>query len=160
MSEKSNYRQTLGKFATGVTIITTCADDNYFGFTANSFTSVSLDPPLVLFCIKTDANFMNALLKSNVFGVNILSRQQEHLSNKFANPNLASDERFADVTIATSPSMCPRLKESLAFLECEVVKISEEGDHNIIIGRVVSFDQYDNKEPLLYYSGAYRNLQP
>ena len=157
MSDKTDYRKTLGKFATGVTIITTCTKDEYYGFTANSFTSVSLDPPLVLFCIKTDANFMNALEQSRIFGVNILSSVQRELSNKFANPQLTSRERFTDVVLKKQGE-CPQIDGTIAFLECSVIKMTEEGDHHIIIGEVKTFLHESGKEPLLYYSGSYRSL--
>ena len=159
MLKKSDYRKTLGKFATGVTIITTRNENEDLGFTANSFTSVSLDPPLVLFCIKNDASFLEGLMASKVFGINVLAEDQENLSNKFANPNLLNCERFDKVPLSYGPLKCPTIIGSMAFLECTVVKINEEGDHNIIIGEVSSFDKYGSKKPLVYYGGGYRTIQ-
>lgn len=158
MLQKSAYRKTLGAFATGVTIITTKCEGQFYGFTANSFTSVSLDPPLVLFCIKEDATFIEALKRSKVFAINILAANQENLSNKFANSALLNEQRFEDVQINESPGSCPIINGSLAYLDCQQVNISSAGDHLIVLGEVTSFQRMSHAEPLLYYNGGYRIL--
>lgn len=158
MWNNTEYRKTLGTFATGVTIITTNHDGVDYGFTANSFTSVSLDPPLVLFCIKEGASFMDGLEVSRVFGINILSQNQEGLSNRFANPALLNEERFAGTDTSLSKLNCPKIRGSLAYLDCKVDEIIKSGDHFIVIGAVDSFTRAPEGSPLLYYSGGYRQL--
>lgn len=159
MSFKSDYRKVLGTFATGVTIITTELDGDYYGFTANSFTSVSLDPAMVLFCVKNDATFIDALADSKVFGINILSSEQEGLSNKFANPALLNEQRFEGLKTTQSELKCPIITGCLAYLDCEQFKVSKAGDHLIVLGKVKSFDKYKGVDPLLYYAGGYRGLK-
>lgn len=158
MWNNTEYRKTLGTFATGVTIITTHHGGEDFGFTANSFTSVSLDPPLVLFCIKEDATFIEGLDKAKVFGINVLSNDQEDLSNRFANPALLNEERFAETDTTLSKLKCPKIRGSLAYLDCQVVETMKSGDHFIIIGKVDSFVRAPEGTPLLYYCGGYRQL--
>jgi len=159
MNVKSDYRKVLGTFATGVTIITTELAGEYYGFTANSFTSVSLDPSLVLFCVKNDATFIDALADAKVFGVNILSIKQESISNKFANPALLNEQRFDGLKTHRSELKCPILKGSLAYLDCELFKITKAGDHLIVLGKVKNFDKYEPGDPLLYFGGGYRGLK-
>lgn len=159
MSFKSDYRKVLGAFTTGVTIITTQVNGAFYGFTANSFTSVSLDPAMVLFCVKNDATFIDALADSKVFGINILSSKQEGISNKFANPALLNEQRFEGLKVSQSELKCPIINGCLAYLDCEHFKISKAGDHLIVLGKVKSFDKYEGDDPLLYYAGGYRGLK-
>jgi len=158
MWDTKEYRKTLGTFATGVTIITSRHNDEDYGFTANSFTSVSLDPPLVLFCIKEDATFINGLSQSKVFGVNILSSRQEPISNKFANPALLNDQRFIDTDSTLSNLKCPKIRGSIAYLDCKLAEMIKSGDHYIVIGSVKEFERHVESSPLLYYGGGYRSL--
>jgi len=159
MWDTKEYRKTLGTFATGVTIITTRHDGEDYGFTANSFTSVSLEPPLVLFCIKEDATFIKGLEGAKVFGVNILGADQTDLSNKFANPALLNDERFADTPAKSSAIGCPQISSSIAYLDCNLKEMMKSGDHFIVIGEVQSFERVEDAQPLLYYSGGYRSIK-
>ena len=158
MSDKVAFRKTLGTFSTGVTIITTCAEGDLYGFTANSFTSVSLDPPLVLFCIQHGASFLEGLNRTGCFGINILSHHQEHLSNQFANPALLHEQRFDQVSYALSPLKCPAISGCLSYLDCKKEKVIKAGDHDIVIGRVIHFDKRAPGEPLLYFGGGYRSI--
>ena len=158
MVQKSEYRKTLGTFTTGVTIITTVVNGEKYGFTANSFTSVSLEPPLVLFCVKKEATFVEALSKAEVFGINILSDQQEALSNRFANPALVNDERFDGIQLTDNPNGCPKIEGCIAFLDCTQYQVTEAGDHLIVMGQVESFERMNHGKPLLYFGGGYRTL--
>lgn len=159
MSEKSDYRKALGSFATGVTIITTTSKDQAFGFTANSFTSVSLDPALILFCVKRDSSFLEALENSKIFGVNILSHLQKNTSNKFANPDLSNEQRFNDEQLNASQLNSPIIKGCIAYLDCELEESIQTGDHQIIIGRVDNFSKLESLDPLVYFGGGYRTLE-
>ena len=158
MKKKTEYRKTLGQFATGVTIITTSNDGKNYGFTANSFTSVSLDPPMVLFCVKKDSFFIEALKKSNVFGINILSQNQVELSNKFANPAILNEERFKNVHVKKSALNCPIIEGSIAFLDCKKERSTKVGDHVIVLGKVIGYKRLLSEPPLVYFGGGYRNL--
>ena len=160
MEEKSQYRKALGTFATGVTIITTSNGDTFYGFTANSFTSVSLDPALVLFCVKDSSNFLEQMNQSQAFGINILSSEQQDISNKFANPALLNTERFKDVVIKESPLGSPMINSGcLAYLDCAVHSTTKVGDHILVMGEVKNFEQLHDGLPLLYYGGGYRSLE-
>ena len=158
MIHKSEYRKTLGTFTTGVTIITTQSEGSYYGFTANSFTSVSLDPPLVLFCVNKEATFAEVVTKSKYFGINILTAEQEALSNKFANPALVNNKRFEGVDYTISDMGCPIISGCLAYLDCSQFSISEAGTHYVVMGTVEHFERYRQESPLIYYGGGYRKL--
>jgi len=154
MDESTQLRQCLGKFATGVTVVT-CSDGNGkpFGITANSFSSVSLDPPLVLWNIATSSRSLNTYLEAEHFAINILADDQQHLSHHFAQTDL-----FDDVDVTINGHGVPLIPGSLANLECATFQVHEAGDHFIIIGRVEALSVSDRK-PLLFYSGHYAVLR-
>ena len=154
MNEKE-FRALCGQFATGVTVITTSHNKSPFGFTANSFTSVSLDPQIVLFCLKKESATNNAFQESKRFAINILSEQQEDVSNTFANPKNSQKERFDTVTLAMKD--LPVLKETLGYMAGEIIQTHEVGDHMVYYGRVTDGKQHEGK-PLLYAKGGYRRL--
>ena len=158
MVPKSEYRKTLGNFVTGVTIITSAFNGDCYGFTANSFSSVSLEPPLVLFCIKKEASFVNVLEKSKVFGINILTKDQEDLSNKFANPSLINSQRFEGTQYDLSDLGCPVFSENMVFLDCKVTEMTMAGDHFIVIGSVEEYTRNEGVKPLIYFQGGYTSL--
>ena len=147
-------RDTFGCFATGVTIVSTVnGSGEYFGLTANSFTSLSLDPPLVLFCLDYKALSFDAFRETSHFIVNVLGEGQEDLSSHFAR---SSVDKWNGVDYEIWRTGCPVLPDSIAVLECLTVARHEGGDHLIIIGQVERI-QYDESEtkPLLYYKGRY-----
>ncbi len=147
-------RDTLGCFATGVTVVSTVtATGEFFGLTANSFTSLSLDPPLVLFCLDYKALSFDSFHQASYFVVNVLAEGQEELSVHFARSNV---DKWNGLAYETWESGCPVLPDSIAVLECHTVARHEGGDHLIIIGRVERV-RYDKSEvrPLLYYKGRY-----
>ena len=151
------YRDALGRFATGVTVITTAnGDGQLFGLTANSFTSLSLDPPLVLFCLDNNAQSFEAFNDACHFAVNILSEKQQHLSSRFAK---SGPEKWEGVAFDAGHTGSPILPGSLACMECKVSSISEGGDHVIVIGEVLRMERtQEDVMPLLYYRGGYANL--
>lgn len=147
-------RDTFGRFATGVTVVSTVnGSGEFFGLTANSFTSLSLEPPLVLFCLDYQALSFDAFRETSHFVVNVLGEDQEELSAHFAR---SSVDKWNGVDYETWKTGCPVLPESLAVLECLTVARHEGGDHLIIIGQVerIRYDESDTK-PLLYYKGRY-----
>ena len=147
-------RDTFGCFATGVTVVSTVnGSGEFFGLTANSFTSLSLDPPLVLFCLDYKALSFDTFRETSHFVVNVLGEDQEELSAHFAR---SSVDKWNGVDYETWKTGCPVLPESIAVLECFTVARHEGGDHLIIIGQVerIRYDESETK-PLLYFKGRY-----
>ena len=146
------YRKTLGKFVTGVTIITTCEKDGTpRGFTANSFTSVSLEPPLILICIGDFNEGLELFKNSEYFAVNILKESQVDISNLFAKP---LKNKFEEIEWSNSKFGVPIIKGALAWLECKNFDQKRSGDHLILIGNVKNFHN-EGGYPLAYYNGNY-----
>jgi flavin reductase (DIM6/NTAB) family NADH-FMN oxidoreductase RutF len=149
------FRHVVGHFASGVTVITTWdAEGRPTGLTANAFTSVSLDPPLVLVCVDHKAQSYPAIQASGRFAVNILATGQEALSKRFA---LSGGDKFDGIDWSKGPGGLPLLTGSLAFMECHTVHAYPGGDHTIFVGRVEAV-QAQAAEPLLYYRGKYSRL--
>jgi flavin reductase (DIM6/NTAB) family NADH-FMN oxidoreductase RutF len=154
MNEKE-FRALCGQFATGVTVITTSQNGSPFGFTANSFTSVSLDPQIVLFCLKTESATNKAFPESKRFTINILSEKQEDISNTFANPKNSQKERFGTVELAEHS--LPVLKGTLGYMAGEIIQNHEVGDHMVYYGKVTDGQLFEGN-PLLYAKGGYQRL--
>jgi len=151
------FRDAMGRFASGVTVITTAtADGRPSGLTASSFCSVSLDPPLVLFCLgRVSPSFVD-FDAADHFAVNILRQDQEHLSRRFA---ARDTDIWNGVAYDTWPSGCPILPGVLASMECRKVQTHNGGDHVIIVGEMLQAKiDDDGAEPLVYHWGAYRRL--
>lgn len=150
------FRRCLGRFATGVTVVTcAAADGSPRGITANSFSSVSLEPPLVLWNIAKVSNSLHAFLGAGHFAINILSEEQRHLSDHFARKD---HTRFDGVTFGRSAENVPVLPDTVACLHCRTHQIHDCGDHYIIIGEVQRFRLGDGK-PLLFVHGDYASLR-
>lgn len=151
-----DFRNALGAFATGVTVVTTMSEDGEpIGLTANSFSSVSLDPPMVLFCLGRLSYSFAHFEKSKHFVVNILSDAQQKESNHFAKPSV---DKWNDVTYDLTEMGCPSFRGALAIFECETNDIHDAGDHIIIVGKVIDFRYQSDGDPLLYYRGRYARL--
>lgn len=146
------FRSALGTFTTGVTIITT-RDENEepIGMTANSFNSVSLDPPLVLWSIAKTALSLSAFMQCNHWNVHVLSTEQENLSGRFAT---RGEDKFADIELDQGISKVPLLKNCTARFQCRTASTYDGGDHIIFIGEVLAYDQSD-KPPLVFQKGQY-----
>jgi len=150
--DNKDFRRALGGFATGVTVVTTCdASGRNWGFTANSFTSVSLDPPLVLACIAKSAYSFPIYMKARSFAINILSEQQKDLASTFSRP---VEDRFEGVTWRGEQTGSPILDDVVCWFDCEMHETVDAGDHVILIGRVVKYSHAD-VTPLGYCRGAY-----
>lgn len=146
------FRNAMGKFATGVTVIVTETNGEAHGMTANAFMSVSLDPKLVVISIKENARMLQKIQEAKKFSVNILSASQEEISKIFAGQIKDCEvtfERLADV---------PTIPGAIAQVVCEVSAEHIEGDHTLFIGKVIDI-QVDDAEPLLFFNGKYRNLE-
>ena len=148
-------REALGRFATGVTIIT-CVDrqGEPVGLTANSFNALSLDPPLVLWSLRLQSVQLAAFQQAGGFVVNVLARQQLELSRRFASK---LEDRFHSGSWSTGVTGAPVLAGCVAVFECEMVSQQHAGDHVLFIGRVVSLSQ-QALAPLVYQAGHYHGL--
>lgn len=147
-----DFRRALGAFTTGVTIVTSCdTDGTPVGVTANSFNSVSLDPPLVLWSLAKSAKSLAAFSGSGHFTVHVLAAEQEALSERFAR---RGEDKFAG--LATEPGLCgcPLLTGCAARFQCRTSFQYDGGDHLILVGEVVGFDSSD-KAPLVFHGGRY-----
>ena len=151
-----DFRTICGQFATGVAVVTTAHKGQHYGLTVNSFTSVSLEPPLVLFCVDRQARFNEPAQQSGVVAINFLKEHQKELSNRFANPKLSTAERYDGVSL-TKENPAPVLADTLAHLECTIEAVHAGGDHHIYVARVNS-GGFTQGAPLLYYGGSYRSV--
>jgi flavin reductase (DIM6/NTAB) family NADH-FMN oxidoreductase RutF/pimeloyl-ACP methyl ester carboxylesterase len=155
-SDARTFRDALGCFATGVTIVTAMdAEGNPLGLTANSFTSVSLDPPLLLVCIANSASSAAVMRSAERFAVNVLQIGQQPTSNRFAG---RGEDRFANTPWEVGEFGTPVLSGSLASFECEFDALHDGGDHFILVGRVLKAMFEPRRDPLLYFRGKYRRL--
>ena len=152
-----DFRAVLGRFATGITVVTTTSPNGTpVGLTVNSFTSVSLDPPLVLFCLDRAAGSLEAFQASGGFAVNILAAGQEAISARFADPDAP---RFSADRTERWVTGAPILSDALAALDCSVSARHEGGDHVIMVGRVERLGILSDGDPLVYWRGDYRRLR-
>ena len=149
-------RDALGCFATGVTVVT-CVDaaGAPAGLTVNSFTSVSLDPPLLLVCLAKPAASSAALVAASHFAVNVLQTGQQPASIRFSTRD---QDRFGTTPWSTGEAGAPILKDSMGVFECERYAVHDGGDHHILIGQVVKATFDAQLDPLLYFRGSYRRL--
>lgn len=154
------HRRVVGRFATGVTVVATRAGGVDHAMTVNSFTSVSLDPVLVLVCVDRTSRFHDAVLDSGVWGVSVLAADQESVSRVFATRGQERDAQFAGVPVHPGAvTGVPLVDGALATLECRTDSTLGAGDHTVVVGRVLSLDVPDEAaEPLLYLEGRYRTL--
>ena len=147
-------RTALGRFATGVTVVTTLGTGGKTeGITANSFSSLSLEPPLILWCIGKTAPTHEIFMSCTHFAVNVLSAEQLTLSDHFAT---SSEDKFIGVEWRSGISGIPLLKNVLACFECQSYDQHDGGDHTILVGKVESFTHKEG-EPLLFSAGKYGN---
>ena len=154
----TEFRTALGMFATGVTIVTARASDGHLvGLTANSFNSVSLSPPLVLWSLSQAASSMDAFRKGSHYAINILAADQQALAQRFATRGV---DRFADVDFVEGACAAPLLAGAVATFECFNRSRYVEGDHVIFVGEVEHCTHRDGISPLLYHGGKFYTEHP
>lgn len=150
------YRDVIGRFATGVTVITWDDGESARGMTANAISSVSLDPMLVLICIDKKVSAHPRLLASNAFAINILAHDQIEVSKVFASHGV---EGMADVPYELGQTGSPLIDGSIAWIDCEIGERLEGGDHTIFLGKVVAVSiARPDTDPLLFWAGRYRRM--
>jgi 3-hydroxy-9,10-secoandrosta-1,3,5(10)-triene-9,17-dione monooxygenase reductase component len=155
--DAARYRQVLGHFATGVTVVTTASAGVPAGLSVNSFTSVSLDPPLVAFCVARTSSTWPRIQAVGVFCVNILGEDQEDLCRVFAT---SSADKFRGVGWRAAESGAPILAGALAWIDCSVEAEHAAGDHLIVVGRVLELGVAHEGRPLVFYRGGYGRFEP
>jgi flavin reductase (DIM6/NTAB) family NADH-FMN oxidoreductase RutF len=154
--EQQLFRRVCGKYATGITVVTILdANQTPHGMTANSFTSVSLDPPLVLFCIDRKTAFLSHFLSGARYAINVLHEEQQEVSTCFAR---TGRDRFQGVAWTPGANGAPILAGVLASLECSVTQMVEAGDHVVVIGKVLHATWREG-QPLVYFNSSYQSLR-
>src|SRR6266699_1722217 len=182
--EKEFYRQVMGRFATGVTVVTARSRETLAGLTVNAFCSVSLNPPLILICVDLTSTTCPSIYESGVFAVNMLTEKQEYLSRCFSTTSAERYEGFCHACYHVAATGAPIIDDTLAFLDARVVAEYPGGDHVIFLGQVVAMgtegqiafvneedkrhatilededgsETGDDSMPLAYYRGKYRHL--
>jgi flavin reductase (DIM6/NTAB) family NADH-FMN oxidoreductase RutF len=150
------FRDAMGRFATGVTLVTAVGPDGApIGLTANSFTSLSLDPPLVLWSLDRKSDTLPIFTECRHFGVNVLQAHHRELSTKFATKQ---NHHFDAIPFETWDSGVPIIPDALAAMECEVHARHDGGDHVIMVGRVLGLRSHEDGVPLMFYRGKYADL--
>ena len=148
----SRFRQVLGHFCTGVTIITTVDESGPAGFACQSFAALSLDPPLVLFCVSRSSATWPRIERAGFFCANVLTADQQGLARVFG---ASGADKFAGVPWSPSPSGAPVLAGVLTWVGCTVEAVHEAGDHHVVLGRVTELGDCGPQQPLLFYRGRY-----
>jgi flavin reductase (DIM6/NTAB) family NADH-FMN oxidoreductase RutF len=153
--DSETFRSVLGHFCSGVVIVTSAEVDTPLGLTAQSFTALSLDPPLVLFCPARTSTTWPRFRDTGSFCVNVLGDHQEDVCNAFAR---SGGDKFGDVAWRWSPSGNPKLDGCIAYVECRLSDIHDAGDHHIVVGAVEDLTLGDRREPLVFFRGEFRRL--
>lgn len=150
------FRSALGSFPTGVAVVTTSASaEHHMGITVNSFTSVSLDPPLVLWCMDKKSDRYHAFTRAKSYTVSILGTDHQEVSSRLAKQG---NHSLDGIALKPTRSGSPALADALAVFECEAEAVHEAGDHAILIGRVVHFARAEDGAPLVFFRGKYGAL--
>ena len=152
----AEFRVACSLFPTGVTVVTRLmADRRPHGLTVSSFTSLSLDPPLVLVCIDLRSSFLKGLTENELFAINVLNEDQKHLSIHFSRPR--EEERFQRVAWHKGEGGVPLLSDAVATFQCELSRAVDAGDHRVLIGEVRRLE-YRKLAPLVWYGGSYHPM--
>ena len=153
--DQAHYRQVLGHFPTGVTVVAGVADGTPVGLAIGSFFSLSIDPPPVGFCVGKSSNSWKAMEPSGSFCVNILGSDQEDVCRVFAS---SGDDKFATIGWTKTESGSPLINDVLAWIDCDLEAVHDGGDHHIVVGRVRGMDVGNEGDPLIFFRGGYANL--
>ena len=148
---KKNFKKALSNFATGVTIVSINYKNDYIGKTVNSFSSVSLNPPLVLFSLDKKSSSLNKFLKSKNIGINILQKKQKKLSLHFSKKN----SQWDNIPFYNSNKKIPLIIDALVNLDCSLIKKFDVGDHYIFICKINYLKINDSKKPMIYFKNKY-----
>ncbi|HEX8996243.1 MAG TPA: flavin reductase family protein [Ktedonobacterales bacterium] len=153
----AEFKSVLGRFPTGVTVVTTCDGERPAGVTVNAFASVSLDPPLVMVSIDKRSHLHDLIAQTGFFAANILAAHQEDISRRFAGQTADRNERFRQIPFHEGVTGAPLLDDAIAHVECRVAAIYPGGDHSLILGKVEGLGARTG-DPLIYYRARYGAL--
>lgn len=157
--DPQTFKNTMSRFASGVTVITTRQAGEKHGMTASSFCSVSLEPPLVLVCVAKHLRSHCLIEGSGVFAVNILSADQQAWGLRFAGMVPGLEDRFAGIDCCTATTGSPILPDTLGWVDCHLRHAYDGGDHTIFVGQVVAGGTNGKIEPLLYYNRDWQKIR-
>jgi len=157
--DPETLRRAMREWTTGVTVVTTCLDGQQHGMTVNAFTSVSLEPPLVLVSLERTTRTHGLVERAGIFGVTILAEDQREVSERFAGRVSDRADRFAGLEVDTLVSGVPFLRGGLAYLDCRVVQRIPAGTHTLFIGEVIAAQGDGGGAPLVYLNREYRRLE-
>lgn len=158
--DAADFRHAAGRYPTGVIVVTAVADGVDHAMTANSFTSVSLDPLLVLFCVGRTSRFHAVVRDSLHWGISILPEDALEQAKHFSTPGRNIEGEFDGIAVRRSDSGVLLLEDALVVMECETEQVVAAGDHDIMIGRVTSMVEQREGDPLVYWSRTWRSLGP
>ena len=157
--DPKEFRTALGRFATGVTVVTAKTQTEARGMTANAFSSLSLDPPLVLVCYDNKASSLNMVQEAKKFAINFLSEEQKSASDWFAGKGKDAEDQFADIPHEIGENGSPLITGHVGVLECDLHEELPGGDHTIVVGSVTRvLLEEEVRAPLLFYGSAYRKM--
>ncbi len=154
--DEARYRSVLGHFATGVTVVSAMDGGEPVGLSVNSFTSASLDPPLVAFCAAKTSSTWPRIREAGRFTVNVLAEHQATVSRVFATHR---DDKYEGLRWSPAPSGAPVLEGVLAWVDCTIEAEHDAGDHVLVLGRVNDLDVVDEGGPLIFYRGGYGRIE-
>lgn len=154
----STLRDALRFWTTGVTVVSAAYDDKRHGMTANSFTSLSLEPPLVLVSLEKVTRTHDLVQQAGAYAVSVLNQDQRPISDRFAGRDSENSRRFADLDTFELQTGSPILSAALAYFDCEVDSTHDAGTHTLFVGRVVALGQQGGLPPLVYFNRDYREL--
>jgi len=155
----AQFKRALGLWASGVTVVSTRVDGLIYCMTASSFSSLSLDPLLVLICVARIAKVHDLLLQSRAFVINILRDDQRDIADAFARTGREPVEHLDLIETFDGPSGSPIFKPSLAYIDCELHSIYDGGDHSLVVGAVKAVDSDEGGRPLVYFNRNYRGIR-
>lgn len=155
--DTARFRQVLGHFASGVTVVASLQDGAPVGLAVASFASLSLEPPLVLFCADKSSSSWPRIRETGVFSVNILSEDQEDICRVFASK---ADDKFAGIGWHKSALGAPIIEGVLAWIDCEISDVVDEGDHEVVVGRVRELEVVHEGGPLVFFRGGFGRFEP
>ncbi len=160
--DRDELRETMRLWTSGITIVTTAAGDRRAGVTVSSFTSVSLEPPLILVCLQKGITALEIIRDSRVFAVSLLRAGQSPISAQFAGftPLPEGADRFYQIPTLTAITGVPILQDALAWLDCRVYTIVDGGGSEIVLGEVVATERRPDLQPLVYHNRGYYTLLP
>ncbi len=148
---KDNFKKTLAKFATGITVVATSKNSDLYGKTINSFSSLSLSPPLVLFSLDIKSSKLNIFKNSKILSINVLSKNQKSISDNFAKKKPS----WNNIEYSLIKNGNPIIKNCISNLDCTIVNKIKKGDHLIFVCKVIKVLNNDKLRPLIYYNSKY-----